>query len=194
MNKESLIAFEKRIEKLFLNKQIKFPVHFSGEGNEEFLINLFKNIDTDDYVFSNHRNHYHALLKGISGEELEYQIVNNGSMHIYSKEHKFFTSAIVGGCLPIALGVAMAIKHKGLSNKVWVFVGDMASTMGVFYECTKYASGHNLPITFVVEDNGLSIDTPTQEVWGEDIESTNIIKYSYDRCYPHVGCGVWISF
>jgi len=193
-SKTSLIAFEKKIERLFLNKKIKFPVHFSGEGNEDFLIDLFKKIQKNDYVFATHRNHYHALLKGISEEELEEQIINNGSMHIYNKEFNFFTSAIVGGCLPIALGVSIAFRRKDSKNRVWVFVGDMGSEMGVFHECSKYAARHELPITFIIEDNGLSIDTPTQKIWGESSNPPNIIKYEYNREWPHVGCGQWITF
>jgi len=76
------------------------------------------------------------------------------------------TSAIVGGCLPVALGVSIAIKRKSLKNWVWVFVGDMAAEMGIFSECTKYARRNNLPVTFLIEDNNLSVYTPTEEVWG----------------------------
>jgi len=64
-------------------------------------------------------------------------------MHINRKEYNFFTSAIVGGILPIALGTAMGAKLKGLEENVWAFVGDMAAEMGVFDECTKYAKRNN---------------------------------------------------
>jgi hypothetical protein len=67
--------------------------------------------------------------------------------------------------------------------------------MGIFHECTKYARRNGLSITFIVEDNGLSVDTPTQKCWGEcDIDSNNIIKYNYARVYPHYGCGKWVIF
>jgi len=66
--------------------------------------------------------------------------------------------------------------------------------MGVAYECMKYANGHNLPITFVVEDNGMSVDTPTREVWGKFGGDPNKIVYYYTRKYPHHGCGEWVTF
>ena len=193
MNKEDLIEFEEEIKQLFLDKKIGSPVHLAV-GSEEPLIKIFKKIKKDDWVFSTHRSHYHALLKGIGGEWLKNEILENRSIHIYNKEHKFFTSAIMGGTSPIAVGVAMALKRKRALNRVWVFVGDMTAEMGIFHECTKYAARHNLPITFVIEDNGLSVNTPTQKVWGRSKSKLASMRYKYKRVHPHQGCGVWVIF
>ena len=193
MNIKELIEFEDEVSELFLNKKIRGPIHLSGEG-ERALIRIFKYIKKDDWVFSTHRSHYHALLKGIPQEKILEKILDGKSMHIFNKEHKFFSSAIVGGCLPIALGTAMAIKWKQLNDRVWVFVGDMAAEMGIFHECTKYADRNNLPIIFVVEDNGLSTDTPTQESWGISRKTLKIMRYKYNRKWPHTGVGKWVSF
>lgn len=193
ITKEDLISFENEIKEIYLAGKIKAPVHLCG-GNENQLIEIFKNIKQQDWVFSTHRSHYHALLKGISREEVKKEILEKRSMHINKKEYNFFTSAIVGGILPIALGTAMGAKLKGLEENVWAFVGDMAAEMGVFDECTKYATRNNLPITFVVEDNGLSVNTPTQKVWGEENSKEKIIRYDYERIYPHHGCGKWVTF
>jgi len=175
--KQGLIEFEKDIAELFGDGQIYAPVHLSG-GNEDALIEIFKGIKPDDWVFSTHRSHYHALLKGISAEWLKGEILKGNSISINNAEYKFFSSAIVGGILPIAVGVAM------MGEKVWVFCGDMAAETGIFHECVKYAHGHDLPITFVVEDNGYSVDTPTEKVWG----------YSYKRIFPHQGVGTFVLF
>jgi len=200
MKKKDLIEFEKEIKELYSCGEIKAPVHLSG-GNEEQLIDIFKNIRENDWVFSSYRNHYHALLKGMSPELLKQEIILGNSMHIMSKKHKIYTSSIVCGQVPIALGTALAIKRQGKDNEVYVFCGDMASEMGVFHECVKYANGHDLPITFVVEDNGLSVDTETAKVWGirtgqnlEERLCKKIIKYKYEKTYPHHGIGMWIDF
>lgn len=193
MDKETLIKFEEEIKELFLDKQIRSPVHLS-RGNEDQLIAIFRRVKKEDWVFSTHRSHYHALLHGISPEWLKDEILQGRSMQIFSREHNFFSSSIVGGCLPIALGVAMAIKRKGESRHVWVFVGDMAAETGAFHECTKYASRHDLPITFIVEDNELSTETPTQEVWGLEKGEPRVISYKYKRGFPHVGVGEWVTF
>ncbi|MBU4501200.1 MAG: hypothetical protein KKA79_01305 [Nanoarchaeota archaeon] len=193
MNREDLIRFEEEIKQLFLDKKIGAPVHLSV-GSETPLIKIFKNVKKGDWVFSTHRSHYHALLKGVGREWLKKEILQKRSIHICNKEHKFFTSAIMSGILPIAVGVAMALKRKRSKNKVWAFVGDMTAEMGMFNECTKYASRHNLPIVFVVEDNRLSVNTPTQEVWGKSKTKPKIIRYKYKRKYPHQGCGAWVVF
>jgi len=191
--KRELIEFEKDVASLYLNKKILSSVHLSG-GNEEALIKIFKGINEDDWVFSTHRSHYHALLKGISKKWLKQEMLKNRSIHINNKKHKFFTSAIVAGALPIALGAGLALKLKKSTNKVWVFTGDMAAETGMFQECVKYARRNNLPVVFIIEDNGLSVNTPTRKVWGEDRPKPNIIRYKYKRVYPHHGCGVWINF
>lgn len=193
MDKQSLISFEEEIKGLFLEAKIRAPVHLS-RGNEEPLIEIFKQINKDDWVFSTHRSHYHALLKGIDPDWLRNEILAGRSIHLNNKEHNFFTSAIVGGCLPIAVGVAMALKRKRAKRRVWVFVGDMAAETGIFHECTKYAARHNLPISFVVEDNGLSTNTPTQLVWGKGKGAPDIISYKYKRVFPHINCGQWVTF
>lgn len=191
MEKDELIAFETEIKNVFVDGQIKAPVHLSG-GNEDQLIEIFKSIKLDDWVFSTHRSHYHALLKGIPKEWLKAEIIKGNSIHIMNKEHKFFTSAIVGGICPIAVGVAMAIKLNGGLEKVWVFIGEMAAEMGITHECVKYARHFNLPIRFVVEDNGLSTNTPTEEAWGG--KSFFGMRYKYERIYPHINVGAFVVF
>ena len=174
---KDLIAFEQEIAQLFEQGQIRSPVHLSG-GNEEDLIRIFQSIKPTDWVFSTHRSHYHALLKGIPRDWLKAEILANHSISISNAEHHFFSSAIVGGILPIAVGVAMT------GQTVWCFCGDMSAETGIFHECLKFATGHQFPIHFVVEDNGFSVDTPTEKVW----------RYSYQRKWPHQGSGKWVIF
>jgi TPP-dependent pyruvate/acetoin dehydrogenase alpha subunit len=194
LTKQELIDFEDEIKALYLDAQIRSPVHLS-KGNEDKLIEVFKEVGYEDWVFSTHRSHYHALLKGIPRSIVKKEIMENRSIHLNDKSHKFFTSAIVGGVLPIAVGVAMGIKRKKGKERVWVFVGDMCSEMGVFHECVKYAKKQGLPINFVIEDNGLSVETPTQKTWGEEeFDNVRVIKYKYERGYPHHGAGQWVSF
>ena len=177
MSKDTLLAFEQEIAHLFEQGQIRAPVHLHG-GNEDALMEIFKHIEPTDWVLSTHRSHYHALLKGIPEEWLRREILLGRSIHINSARHRFFSSAIVGGILPIAVGLAMA------GQTVWAFVGCMAAETGIFHECVKYATSHNLPVHFVVEDNGFSVDTPTEKVW----------RYSYQRIFPHQGSGAFVIF
>ena len=193
MNKEELIRFEEEIKRLFLDRRIRSPVHLSV-GSENSLIEIFRKVRKHDWVFSTHRSHYHALLKGIDKTWLRNEILENRSIHIYNEEHNFFSSAIMAGIVPIAVGVAMALKRKKSRNRVWVFVGDMTAEMGIFHECTNYAARHGLNMIFVVEDNGLSVNTPTQQVLGRSRSRPKIIRYKYRRVYPHQGVGRWVTF
>ena len=131
------------------------------------MINLFKKIKKNDWVFSSWRNHYHALLKGCSAQDITKQIVSGRSMTLNSIKNKFFTSSIVGGIIPIALGVAFSLKKK-IKNTVWVFIGDMTYETGVFHECYKFSRNFKLPLKFIVEDNGLNTNTPTNKAWGKN--------------------------
>ena len=192
--KKDLIDFEKKIKSLYEKGKIKAPIHLSG-GNEQQLINIFKKINRQDWVISNWRSHYHALLHGIPEKKIIKEIIRGKSMSLNFKEHKFIASSIVGGGIPIGLGIALSIKKKKLKNKVFIFVGDMTYETGVFYECYKYAKNFRLPIKFIVEDNGLSTNTPTKKAWKIiSKKPKDIIYYKYKRIYPHHGTGEWILF
>jgi pyruvate dehydrogenase E1 component alpha subunit len=188
--KKEIIEFEEEIAKQYEQAKIRSPIHLSG-GNEEELIKIFKDYRKGDWIFSTYRSHYHWLLSGRSPQDLRKQILNGHSMHVYGK--KFFTSSIVGGVAPIALGVALALKKKGSSHKVWCFVGDMAAECGLVKECIRYASGHNLPIIFVIEDNGYSVRAITRQTWGEHRAKVTR-RYRYKRHYPHAGIGKYVMF
>jgi pyruvate dehydrogenase E1 component alpha subunit len=197
--KKSLVDFEKRVEDAFLAKQIRAPIHLSG-GNEEQLLEIFEDVEERDWLFTTWRSHYHCLLKGMPEEKLFEEILAGRSMSIISKEHRIYSSAIVGGILPIAAGVAEGIKRNGGSEKVWVFVGDMTATTGIFHEFMQWTEGRKLPVKVVVEDNNRSTDTDTRKSWGyiqhlpgcpEEIVHR---YYQYERKHPHVGAGQFVTF
>ena len=186
--KEKLVAFEDRIGRLYEECKLPFLFHLSG-GNEEPLIEIFKNIKEEDYVLSSHRNHYHALLRGIPPEVVEQRIVEGRSMFIFDRKRNFFTSAIIGGTPGIAVGIAWALKRKNSKQKVWCFVGDGTEDSGHLAEAVRYVDGWELPCTFVIEDNNRSVEATNEERWGKKAkmawDSPSVLKYSYAITYPH---------
>ncbi len=191
---QQLFNFEEEIKKIYEKGKIKAPIHLS-RGNEKSLIEIFSYISLDDWVFSSWRNHYHALLHGISPNKLRNLIVRGKSMGVISKKPKFYSSSIVGGSIPIALGTAMALKRKNKTNRVFCFIGDMTYETGIFHEAYKYVSNFNLPLTFIVEDNNLSTNTPTDKAWKTKSSiKRNIFYYKYKRVLPHHGTGNWVLF
>tara|TARA_Y100000996_G_scaffold173770_1_gene135072 strand:+ start:71 stop:688 length:618 start_codon:yes stop_codon:yes gene_type:complete len=192
--KKKLVNFEDDIKSLYEKGKIRSPIHLSG-NNEDQLISIFKNINKNDWVISSWRNHYHALLHGISEKKLLNMILDNKSMGIISKKNNFYSTSIVGGGLSIALGIALAIKRNKKKNKVFIFVGDMTFETGTFYETYKYAKNFNLPLKFIVEDNNMSTNSPTDKVWKKKSKiPADVTYYRYKRKFPHHGTGNWILF
>ena len=192
---DDLKSFEEEVKVVYEAGGIKAPVHLAG-GNEQNLIDIFQYVHKDDWVFASWRNHYHALLHGIPRDTLMDLVVRGKSMSVYSKEPKLYTSSIVGGIIPIALGTAKAQKESGSDRKTWCFIGDMTFESGIFYEAYKYAKNFNLPLQFVVEDNNMSTNTPTDETWGGVKRNVpdDVIYYKYEREFPHHGTGNWVLF
>lgn len=240
---ERLRDFETCVAQAFNAGQIAAPVHLS-HGNEAQLLRYFAaHHRPGDWVFSTWRSHYHALLTGVPEAEIFAAILAGRSITLCFQEYRFATSAIVGGHLPLAVGVALGLARDaqrrcahgifirnwcwqcdeyalygpmepaGCPPKVHCFLGDMAATTGLFHECRRYAVGHDLPINFIIEDNGLSVCTPTQEAWGSvtvatagrDGDSLNsrhlalkdnktqTITYNGTR-YPHSGANKRVNF
>lgn len=199
MTKEQLIAFEEDIAKSFNDKLIRAPIHLYS-GNEDEMIKVFKDIKEDDWVFCSWRSHYQCLLKGVPPEEVKKAILDGKSISLCFPKYRIFSSAIVTGSIPIALGVALAIKRAGGKNKVHCFVGEMTAETGAMWECFKYAMQHELPLRFIVEDNGKSVCTDTRKVWGVDTltfdgaDSEFMYHYKYETKWPHAGSGSRIQF
>jgi pyruvate dehydrogenase E1 component alpha subunit len=206
MNKQDLIDFETDIGETFNRGEIRAPIHLYA-GSEDQIMQVFEKIDTKkDWICCTWRNHYQALLKGIPPEVVKERIMAGKSMVMNLPEYKFICSSIVGGIPSIATGLALAAKLRGTDEHVWCWTGDMSAETGAWAEAYKYAKAQDLPITFVVEDNELSVLTPTHEMWGADKwylpvqnsswhEEKHLIYYKYkNHKYPHAGAGVRVQF
>ena len=205
---DNLIQFEREIGDIFDSGAIKAPIHLY-HGNEDKMIEIFKDINIEeDWICCTWRNHYQGLLKGIPENILKDNIIKGKSMVVTLPEYKFICSSIVGGIPSIAAGIALSLKLKNSQSKVWCWVGDMSAETGAFHEAYKYSLNHNLPITFIAEDNKKSVCTPTDLIWGREtpyfldseytggiIRQQNLIYYQYDnKKYPHAGAGKRVQF
>ena len=199
MKKEDLIKFENEIADLFNEGKIRAPIHLY-HGNEEKIINIFKNINKNDWVFCSWRSHYQCLLKGVPTKEIKSEILSGKSISLCFPKHNIYSSAMVGGSLPIAVGTAMSLKRKKSKNKVYCFMGEMTSETGIAHECVKYSRNFKLPIHFVVEDNKKSVCTDTRKAWNqkklsyEGFKDKYVTYYHYKLKYPHAGAGKRVQF
>lgn len=194
---QRLRDFELRVADAFNEGRIRAPVHLAG-GNEEQLISYFRYLwRPGDWVCTAWRSHYHCLLAGVDPERLFEDIIAGKSITLCYPGHRIISSAIVGGVLPIALGLALGVQKSGSTGRVQVhaFIGDMTARTGVYREVRDYASGHELPLSVVIEDNGKSVGTPTSDVWGAPIQGVRVqSRYRYELPWPHAGAGKWVRF
>ncbi len=199
MTKEELIEFEEEIATLFNAGKIRAPIHLYY-GNEEAIIQVFRAIRAQDWVFCSWRSHYQCLLKGVPKNRVRDEILAGRSISLCFPEQRVFSSAIVGGVLPIAVGAAMSIKQRGEDAMVYCFMGDMTAETGIAHESIKYSRNHRLPIRFIIEDNAKSVCTDTRETWNqprltyEEVNDEYISYYRYETKYPHAGAGVRVQF
>ncbi len=132
-------------------------------GQEATGVAVCEALAAEDYVFSTHRNHGHVIAKGgepknvlaeIIGRETGYCRGRAGTFHVAAPDLKIIhTSAIVGGCLALAAGTALASQVQGAKTVSVVFFGDGAMEEGVFYEVLNIAKLWQLPLIFLMENN-----------------------------------------
>lgn len=148
-----------------------------------------------DWCLGTWRGHWVALLKGVPEDEVFAACLAGRSMFLNFAAHRVLCSAIVGGTVSIAVGLAMGIKRAGGPERVHCFIGDMCARSGQFYEAAEYARRNNLPVRWVIEDNELSTNANTCDVWGtECTRELQIQGYAYTRNRPHTGTGRHVTF
>lgn len=152
-------------------KDIFVPVHLCI-GQEWVSEELHKHLRPEDWLFSYHRNHGHYLAKGGDEQKLWDEIMGlptgvnggfSGSQGISDPSINFHASAIVGGLVGVATGTAYALKMNKSKAIVVSVIGDGGTEAGVFWESLNFAALHKLPIAYIVENNGKSVDATLDE-------------------------------
>lgn len=155
----SIRLFEERLLDLFPSGEIYGTTH-TYIGQEANAVGVLAALEEDDIVVSNHRCHGHFLAYGGSMQALAAELLGRetgicsgrgGSQHITWRN--FFANGILGGTVPIAVGMAFAETVKKRNTLVFTFIGDGTLGEGVVYESLNMASLWSLPLLFVVENN-----------------------------------------
>jgi len=159
-------SVEEKLLNLFSEGSLNGTVH-TCIGQELSAVAICKDLESNDYVFSNHRCHGHYIAfsddyKGLLSELLGKKngIVGGigGSQHICNKN--FFSNGPQGVLSPVAVGVAYANKILKNNKLTICFIGDGTLGEGIIYESMNIASLYNLPILFVCENNYYAQSTP----------------------------------
>lgn len=166
-------SFEKRVAILKAENAIAGPVH-TCIGEEAIDVGICAALSSQDYIVGNFRSHGHLIAKGAAMNPLMAEIFGKstglnggrgGSMHVAdSSVGSLGASAIVASGIPTACGAAFASLLRKEDRVACVFFGDGATNEGVFHECLNLASAWNLPVLFVLENNGYAITTPLGSV------------------------------
>lgn len=156
-------AFEEKVSELYAKGELKGLLHL-GVGQEGVAVGTCSALERDDYVVGGHRSHAHAIAKGadlglmlaeLAGRDAGYCRGKGGSMHLVAIDTGFVTATgVVGGNIPLAVGVAQGCRMAGRNRVTVVFFGDGAVQTGAFHESLNIASLWGLPLIFLCENNG----------------------------------------
>lgn len=145
-------------------------------GQEANAVGVISQLEADDIVVSNHRCHGHFLACGGDPAALFAEMMGKpsgvcggvgGSQHLHWKN--FYSNGVLGGMMPVAVGMALAEKRLGRRAAVTAFLGDGAASQGALYEALNMASLWGAPVMFVVENNHIAQTTPTEMALAGDL-------------------------
>lgn len=138
-------------------------------GQEAVAVGSVSVLKENDHIITAYRDHGHALAVGMDFDECMAELYGKktgcskgkgGSMHFFAPDKNFWGGhGIVGGQTPLGLGIAYALKYNNKKGACLCFMGDGATNQGPFYESLNLASLWNLPVIYIIENNGYSMGT-----------------------------------
>lgn len=160
--------FEEQCAELYSLEQIRGFLHLYV-GEEAVAVGVMQALEPDDAVVATYREHGHALSRGIPAGPLMAEMFGRaegvsggrgGSMHLFDASTRFYGgNAIVGGGIPLAVGLALADQMQGRRRVTVCFFGEGAVAEGGFYESLNLAALWNLPVLFCCENNLYAMGT-----------------------------------
>lgn len=160
--------FEEKCAEFYTKEKIRGFLHLYI-GEEAVATGIMQVLGDEDAVVATYREHGHALLRGVPAGEIMAEMYGKqegcsrgrgGSMHLFHAPTRFYGgNAIVGGGLPLAVGLALADKMQGRNNVTVCFFGEGAAAEGEFHESLNLAALWKLPVLFVCENNLYAMGT-----------------------------------
>jgi pyruvate dehydrogenase E1 component alpha subunit len=160
--------FEERSLRAYQAKKIGGFLHLYI-GQEAVAVGCCSLMGKDDHVITAYRDHGHAIAVGMGMNELMAELYGRatgcskgkgGSMHFFAPDRNYWGGhGIVGGQIPLGTGLAYALKYKGLKGAAMAFMGEGAVNQGAVHEAYNLAALWQLPVIFVIENNGYSMGT-----------------------------------
>ena len=158
---------------LLLLRQGKISKWFSGIGQEAIAVGATSALDVKDVVLPMHRNlgvfttrevDLNRLMCQLMGKESGFTKSRDRTFHFGTKEHNIIGMiSHLAAMLPVGVGYGLSYKLKNKSNVALAFIGDGATSEGDFHEALNLAAVWNLPVIFMIENNGYGLSTPTSQ-------------------------------
>lgn len=182
--------FEEKAAELYRNGKIGGFCHLYN-GQEAVSTGAIGALNPDDYVITAYRDHGQAISKGVDPKAIMAELLGKvtgttkgkgGSMHIFDRATNFLGGhAIVGGHIPIAAGVAFAIKYRGEKKVCLCFMGDGATNIGAFHEALNLAALWKLPVIYIIENNRYGMGTAVERASAVQDLSKKALAYDMRR-------------
>jgi pyruvate dehydrogenase E1 component alpha subunit len=161
--------FEDKLAQVYIQQKVRGFLHLYN-GQEAILAGALHVMDLEkDKMITAYRNHVQPIGMGVDPKRVMAELYGKktgtsqglgGSMHIFSKEHRFFGGhGIVGGQIPLGAGLAFADKYFNNNAVTLCFLGDGAARQGSLHETLNMATNWKLPVVFCVENNGYAMGT-----------------------------------
>ena len=172
--------FEEQCGRLYMQGKIHGFLHLYI-GEEAIAVGAISSLRDDDYIITHYRDHGHALARGLDPKMIMAELMGKsagtsggkgGSMHLFDLSKGFMGGhAIVGSQMPLAAGLALAIKYRAEDRAVLCIFGDGAVNEGAFHETLNLASLWKLPVVFLLENNlyGMGTHIEKTRAAGKDI-------------------------
>ncbi len=172
--------FEEASGRLYMQGLVRGFLHLYI-GEEAVAVGAISLLESQDYIITHYRDHGHALARGMDPKACMAELCGKatgssggkgGSMHLFDANLHFMGGhAIVGGQMPIGVGMALGVKMKRQNGVVMVFFGDGAVNEGEFHESLNLASLWKLPVVFMLENNlyGMGSHVDMTHAAGRDI-------------------------
>ena len=175
--------FEEKAEEAYAIGKIGGFCHLHI-GQEASAAGSIGALRDDDYLVTAYREHTQALAKGVGEKEVMAELYGKapgasagkgGSMHIFGVDQNFMGGhGIVGGQVPLATGMGWAIKYRGEDRVAMCFMGEAAVNQGAFHESLNMAAIWNLPVIFVVENNGYGMGTAFDRISATRVDERSV--------------------
>ena len=208
--------FEDKLAAVYIQQKVRGFLHLYN-GQEAVLAGALHSMDlSKDKMITAYRNHVQPIGMGVDPKRVMAELYGKvtgtsqgmgGSMHIFSKEKGFYGGhGIVGGQIPLGAGIAFADKYFGRGGVTITYFGDGAARQGSLHETFNMAMAWQLPVVFIVENNGYAMGTSVartanhEEIWklglayempSEPVDGMNPVEVAkaMDKAVTHARSG-----